>query len=141
MLCHPDPGSCCQEWTPSRTWPRFFSSLTEFQKSSNTSHFIVCIYTLLHLLFVCLSTCNVVFSGVSSVRVSCACVCTYPVAQFCTEMATVFYRERPSSVKLASVKHGLYHPLLPTLRRMDMDDVAKRLPQEHSRTSTPCTRG
>ena len=58
-----------------------------------------------------------------------------------SEMATAFYRERPSSVKLASVKHELYHPLLPTLRRMDMDDVAKRLPYEHSRTTTPCGRG
>ena len=49
--------------------------------------------------------------------------------------------ERPSSVKLAGVKHELYHPLLPTLRKMDMDDVTKRLPDEHSRTSTPCSRG
>ena len=56
-------------------------------------------------------------------------------------MAARVYRERPSFVKLASVKHELYHPLLPTLRKMDMDDVARRLPDEHSRTSTPCNRG
>ena len=49
--------------------------------------------------------------------------------------------QRPSSVKLASVKHELYHPLLPTLRKMDMDEVARRLPDEHSRTTTQCTRG
>ena len=49
--------------------------------------------------------------------------------------------QRPSSVKLAGVKYELYHPFLPTLRRMDMDDVTNRLPHEHSRTTTMCTRG
>ena len=49
--------------------------------------------------------------------------------------------ERPSSVKLASVKHELYHPHLPTLRRMDMDDTTHRLSTEHSRTTTTCSRG
>ncbi|XP_064398540.1 sperm microtubule inner protein 8-like [Halichondria panicea] len=49
--------------------------------------------------------------------------------------------ERPSSAKLAGVKFELYNPALPTLRRMSMDDVTKRLPTEHTRTSTPCNRG
>lgn len=42
---------------------------------------------------------------------------------------------------LASVKEGLYHPMLPTFRRMDMDTAMHRLPEEHSRTTTPLTRG
>ncbi|OBS75229.1 hypothetical protein A6R68_14226 [Neotoma lepida] len=37
---------------------------------------------------------------------------------------------------LAGVKHQLYHPLLPTLRRMDMDTVKGCLPDEHSQSST-----
>lgn len=41
-------------------------------------------------------------------------------------------------VMLASVKEDLYHPRLPSLRRMDMDDVNHRLPQQHSRTATSC---
>ena len=49
--------------------------------------------------------------------------------------------ERPSLVKLASVKHELYHPALPTLRKMDMDDVTCKLSYEHGRTTTGCTRG
>lgn len=50
-------------------------------------------------------------------------------------------RERPRSVKLAGVKHDLYHPNLPTLRKMDMDNVTHKLPTEHSRTTTPTPRG
>lgn len=42
---------------------------------------------------------------------------------------------------LASVKEGLYHPMLPTFRRMDMDTAVHKLPEEHSRTTTPLTRG
>ena len=42
---------------------------------------------------------------------------------------------------LASVKDGLYHPMLPTFRRMDMDTAMHKLPEEHSRTTTPLTRG
>jgi hypothetical protein len=41
--------------------------------------------------------------------------------------------------QLASVKHQMYHPQLPTLRRMDMDTVIHRLSTEHSRHTTPCT--
>uniref|UniRef100_A0A803JK94 TEPP protein n=2 Tax=Xenopus tropicalis TaxID=8364 RepID=A0A803JK94_XENTR len=44
-----------------------------------------------------------------------------------------------SRCKLAGVKHTLYHPLQPTLRRMEMDSVAHKLSEEHSRTSTPLT--
>ncbi|XP_042133202.1 sperm microtubule inner protein 8 isoform X2 [Peromyscus maniculatus bairdii] len=37
---------------------------------------------------------------------------------------------------LAGVKHQLYHPVLPTLRRMDMDTVKGCLSDEHSQSST-----
>uniref|UniRef100_A0A8C5WI54 Uncharacterized protein n=1 Tax=Leptobrachium leishanense TaxID=445787 RepID=A0A8C5WI54_9ANUR len=43
--------------------------------------------------------------------------------------------------KLAEVKHTLYHPMLPTLRRMEMDTIAHKLSDQHSRTSTPCGQG
>ena len=49
--------------------------------------------------------------------------------------------ERPASAKLSGLKFELYHPRLPTLRRMDMDTVCHKLPIEHSRTTTTCTRG
>ena len=49
--------------------------------------------------------------------------------------------ERPSSAKLSGVKFELYHPMLPTLRRMDMDSVSHKLSTEHSRTTTICSRG
>ncbi|XP_032220224.2 testis, prostate and placenta-expressed protein isoform X3 [Nematostella vectensis] len=45
-----------------------------------------------------------------------------------------------NSHMLASVKDGLYHPMLPSFRRMDMDTAAHKLPEEHSRTTTPLTR-
>ena len=67
--------------------------------------------------------------------------CTYVRARTHVRAAMASINDLSFSVKLAGVKHELYHPLLPTLRKMDMDDVAKRLPDEHSRTSTPCTRG
>lgn len=41
-----------------------------------------------------------------------------------------------NNVMLASVKEGLYHPRLPTFRRMDMDTAAHKLPDEHCRTTT-----
>ncbi|CAO2610403.1 Testis, prostate and placenta-expressed protein [Lemmus lemmus] len=41
---------------------------------------------------------------------------------------------------LAGVKHQLYHPALPTLRRMDMDSVKGCLPDEHSQSSTYCSK-
>ena len=43
--------------------------------------------------------------------------------------------------RLTSAKEALYNPCLPTLRRMDMDDVLRKLTDEHSRHSTPCSRG
>ncbi|KAL5467531.1 hypothetical protein EMCRGX_G031775 [Ephydatia muelleri] len=46
--------------------------------------------------------------------------------------------QRPPSVRLASVKHQLYHPQLPTLRRMSMDTVLHKLTTEHSRHITSC---
>ncbi|XP_003384601.1 PREDICTED: testis, prostate and placenta-expressed protein-like [Amphimedon queenslandica] len=48
--------------------------------------------------------------------------------------------ERRSLRQLASVKHQLYHPQLPTLRRMDMDTVGHRLSSEHSRHTTFCVK-
>ncbi|KAM4603202.1 sperm microtubule inner protein 8 isoform 1-T2 [Discoglossus pictus] len=42
--------------------------------------------------------------------------------------------------KLSGVKHTIYHPVLPSLRRMEMDTVGHKLSDEHSRSSTPCTR-
>jgi hypothetical protein len=45
------------------------------------------------------------------------------------------------SAMLASAKEGLYHPRLPTFRRMDMDTVSQKLPYEHCRTTTHLTRG
>ena len=43
--------------------------------------------------------------------------------------------------KLAGVKECLYHPRLPTFRRIDMDTIAHKLPHEHCRTTTPCSKG
>ena len=45
------------------------------------------------------------------------------------------------SFKLPGVKEQLFHPRLPSLRRMDMDTVRHRLPDEHCRLTTPCTAG
>ncbi|XP_072014320.1 sperm microtubule inner protein 8-like [Amphiura filiformis] len=39
-------------------------------------------------------------------------------------------------VQLAAVKEGLYHPRLPTFRRMDMDTAGHKLPDQHCRTTT-----
>lgn len=43
--------------------------------------------------------------------------------------------------QLVSVKEGIFHPNLPTFRRMDMDSVAQKLPDEHCRTTTCCNKG
>ena len=43
--------------------------------------------------------------------------------------------------RLTSVKEVLYNPRLPTLRRMDMDEVLGKLTEDHSRHSTPCSKG
>ena len=43
--------------------------------------------------------------------------------------------------RLTSVKEVLYNPCLPTLRRMDMDEVLGKLQEDHSRHSTPCSKG
>nr|DAA06541.1 TPA_inf: TEPP protein [Otolemur garnettii] len=40
--------------------------------------------------------------------------------------------------QLASVKQQLYHPALPTLRRIDMDNVKSCLTDEHCQTTTYC---
>ncbi|KAJ6666171.1 hypothetical protein lerEdw1_001075 [Lerista edwardsae] len=44
----------------------------------------------------------------------------------------------PKKTMLAAVKDTLYHPVLPTLRQMDMDTIANKLTDEHCRTSTVC---
>ncbi|XP_006878982.1 PREDICTED: testis, prostate and placenta-expressed protein [Elephantulus edwardii] len=44
----------------------------------------------------------------------------------------------PKRCMLAGVKWQLYHPALPTLRRMDMDTVRGCLSDEHSQSSTYC---
>lgn len=46
-----------------------------------------------------------------------------------------------SSVKLSAVKEGLFHPRLPSFRRMDMDTAGHKLPDEHCRTTTTCGPG
>ena len=46
-----------------------------------------------------------------------------------------------STVKLAAVKEGLFHPNIPTFRRMDMDTAGHKLPDEHCRTTTSCGPG
>ena len=38
-------------------------------------------------------------------------------------------------VQLVSVKEGIFHPRLPTIRQLDRDRVLHRLPDEHCRTS------
>ena len=42
---------------------------------------------------------------------------------------------------LTGEKEVLYNPHLPSLRRMDMDEVLQKLPDQHSRHTTPCTKG
>lgn len=42
---------------------------------------------------------------------------------------------------LAGVKHQLYHPALPSLRRMDMDTVKGCLSDEHCQSSTYFSKG
>ncbi|WAR13529.1 TEPP-like protein [Mya arenaria] len=41
-------------------------------------------------------------------------------------------------VQLAAVKEGLFHPRIPSFRRMDMDTAGHKLPDEHCRTTTMC---
>lgn len=47
----------------------------------------------------------------------------------------------PRRTMLAAVKNSIYHPFLPTLRKMDMDTVASKLTNEHCRTTTLCSKG
>ncbi|KAG8143832.1 hypothetical protein E2320_000982 [Naja naja] len=47
----------------------------------------------------------------------------------------------PKKSMLAGVKEHIYHPCLPTLRRMDMDTMVNRLTDQHCRTSTTCSKG
>lgn len=54
---------------------------------------------------------------------------------------TLAYRFEASRVKLASVKKQIYNPVLPTIRRMERDEVLCRLPDEHCRHTTSLTEG
>lgn len=38
-------------------------------------------------------------------------------------------------VQLASIKEGIFHPRLPSIRNLDRDHVLHKLPDEHCRTS------
>lgn len=40
-------------------------------------------------------------------------------------------------VQLVSVKEGIFHPRLPTIRQLDRDRTLQKLPDEHCRTSVP----
>ncbi|BFZ14172.1 hypothetical protein BsWGS_17211 [Bradybaena similaris] len=53
----------------------------------------------------------------------------------------VYRRPCPGRVKLAGVKHQIYHPSLPTFRAMDRDEMLHKLANDHCRTTTSCTRG
>ncbi|XP_060644199.2 sperm microtubule inner protein 8 [Anolis sagrei] len=46
----------------------------------------------------------------------------------------------PHKAQLAGVKSQIYHPALPSLRRMDMDTMANRLTDQHARTTTYCSK-
>jgi hypothetical protein len=43
--------------------------------------------------------------------------------------------------KLATVKKQLYNPKLPSIRRIERDEVLCRLPEEHCRHTTSFTEG
>lgn len=47
----------------------------------------------------------------------------------------------PRRNQLAGVKQQLYHPALPSLRRMDMDSVKACLSDEHCQSTTYCRKG
>jgi hypothetical protein len=51
------------------------------------------------------------------------------------------YNYEPPRRMLVALKHGMMHPKPPTYRRMDMDGFLRKLPIEHSRTSTSRTAG
>ncbi|XP_020020234.1 sperm microtubule inner protein 8 [Castor canadensis] len=58
-------------------------------------------------------------------------------AHLYTSPAVLLPLERQCN-QLASVKQQLYHPALPTLRRMDMDTVKACLSDEHCQSTTYC---
>ncbi|CAF0750812.1 unnamed protein product [Brachionus calyciflorus] len=51
-------------------------------------------------------------------------------------LETKFPYSRDHLVRLASTKRGIYNPALPTLRKIDRDDVLCKLSDEHSRHTT-----
>jgi hypothetical protein len=61
-------------------------------------------------------------------------------AHLYTSPAVLLPLERQCN-QLASVKQQLYHPALPTLRRMDMDTVKACLSDEHCQSTTYCRKG
>ncbi|XP_071086693.1 sperm microtubule inner protein 8-like [Haliotis cracherodii] len=63
---------------------------------------------------------------------------TKPTERVCPMKMPSYSYNYPSlrKVQLAAVKEGLFHPKLPTFRRMDMDTAGHKLPDEHCRTTT-----
>lgn len=51
------------------------------------------------------------------------------------------YNYEPPRRMLVAVKQGMVHPKPPTYRRMDMDSFLRKLPIEHSRSSTSRSAG
>ncbi|XP_036604083.1 testis, prostate and placenta-expressed protein isoform X2 [Trichosurus vulpecula] len=52
----------------------------------------------------------------------------------------IMFPTPPKRNMLPGVKQQLYHPYLPTLRRMDMDTVIAKLPDEHCQSSSYCSK-
>lgn len=61
-------------------------------------------------------------------------------AHVCASPAILLPMERQRN-QLAGVKQQLYHPALPSLRRMDMDSVRACLSDEHCQSTTYCRKG
>lgn len=62
----------------------------------------------------------------------------------CLPLYLPFYSYHHPSVqriKLCAVKTQLYNPCLPTLRRMEVDTVCQKMPEEHCQTTTTCGQG
>lgn len=62
------------------------------------------------------------------------------MAQATATGARRFYPVDQRLHKLAGVKQALYHPALPTFRRMHRHDMLHKLPDEHCRTTTALTK-
>ncbi|XP_041375679.1 testis, prostate and placenta-expressed protein-like [Gigantopelta aegis] len=65
---------------------------------------------------------------------------TRPGQRLCPKKMPSYTYKYPTfrQVQIAAVKDSLFHPCLPTIRRMDMDTTNQKLPDEHCRTVTSC---